>query len=75
MRLFCGTWNVNGKFPREDLSAWLTEGAEADGGGASMPDVYVIGLQEMVDLNATNITLQSQSGKRSKEWTALVELV
>ena len=52
LRLMCGTWNVNGKFPREDLTPWLADGAYDLGqggpggqGGAriNMPDVYVIG--------------------------------
>lgn len=42
LRLFIGTWNVNGKWPKEDLTAWLCEGADADG-GANMPDIYVVG--------------------------------
>ncbi len=70
MRLFVGTWNVNGKFPKEDISAWLTEGAEVD---VYLPDVYVVGLQEMVDLNAANVVAQAQCGKRSKEWQVLLQ--
>lgn len=48
LRLFVGTWNVNGKMPKESLSAWLTDGVGADGSGsdsgaADLPDVYVVG--------------------------------
>ena len=44
MRVFVGSWNVNGKFPREDLSAWLCDGSDASvEAKLSMPDVYVIG--------------------------------
>lgn len=43
LRLFVGTWNVNGKMPKESLSSWLTAGAEADGGAADLPDIYVVG--------------------------------
>ena len=42
MRVFVGTWNVNGKWPREDIGEWLCQGAEADG-GASLPDLYIVG--------------------------------
>lgn len=70
VRLFVGTWNVNGKFPKEDISAWLTEGADAD---VYLPDVYVVGLQEMVDLTAANVVAQAQCGKRSKEWLVLLQ--
>lgn len=77
-----GTWNVNGKFPREDLTPWLAEGAYDLGQGGpggqgrpkiNMPDVYVLGLQEMVDLTATNVALGTQSDKRSKQWLATFE--
>lgn len=74
LRLFVGSWNVNGKWPREDIAAWLTDGAK-ENGGANMPDVYVVGLQEMVDLTATNVALQTQCGKRTKDWCGLVETV
>lgn len=48
LRLYVGTWNVNGKFPREDLTPWLAEGAYdhlESGSDAKihMPDVYVVG--------------------------------
>jgi hypothetical protein len=39
LRLFVGTWNVNGKSPRESLAPWLTDGV-SDG---DMPDIYVLG--------------------------------
>lgn len=74
LRFFVGTWNVNGKWPREDIAPWLTDGA-AENGGANMPDVYVVGLQEMVDLTATNVALQTQCGKKTKDWVGLIETV
>jgi hypothetical protein len=74
LRVFVGSYNVNGKFPKEDLTPWLCEGASADG-GACMPDLYVVGLQEMVDLTATNVALSLQCAKRAKEWCALLETV
>lgn len=74
MRLFVGTWNINGKMPRENLSEWLTAGADADG-GLNLPDIYVVGLQEMVDLTATNVALQAQSGKRAKDWCSMLETI
>lgn len=56
MRVFVGSWNVNGKFPREDLSPWLADGAfdPAQGGGPTpqgtfnLPDVYVVGCVQGV---------------------------
>ncbi|XP_062099059.1 type IV inositol polyphosphate 5-phosphatase 3 isoform X2 [Humulus lupulus] len=49
LRISVGTWNVGGKLPPEDLDIdqWL---------GISDPaDIYVLGLQEIVPLNAGNI--------------------
>jgi hypothetical protein len=46
LRLFVGTWNVNGKMPKESISAWLTDGLGSDGGtdsAADLPDIYVVG--------------------------------
>lgn len=74
LRVFVGTWNVNGKFPKEDLTPWLCEGADTDSKVAlSLPDVYVVGLQEMVDLTATNVALGGESKARSKAWVSLLE--
>ncbi|KAI5057140.1 hypothetical protein GOP47_0027155 [Adiantum capillus-veneris] len=48
-RIFIGTWNVGGKFPQEkmNLELWLNLTAPAD--------IYVIGFQEIVPLNAGNV--------------------
>jgi hypothetical protein len=44
LRLFVGTWNVNGKTPRESLTPWLNDGVDADAEGRlDLPDIYVIG--------------------------------
>eukprot|EP00457_Paulinella_chromatophora_P003684 gb/GEZN01003692.1/.p1 GENE.gb/GEZN01003692.1/~~gb/GEZN01003692.1/.p1 ORF type:complete len:695 (-),score=82.46 gb/GEZN01003692.1/:30-2060(-) len=49
--VFTGTWNVNAKRPKEDLSSWLLV--------KPSPDIYVIGFQELVDLNnASNLIVE-----------------
>ena len=74
LRVFVGTWNVNGKFPKEDITPWLCQGADTDAKVAlNLPDVYVVGLQEMVDLTATNVALGGESKQRSKAWISLLE--
>uniref|UniRef100_A0A0D9WJ31 Inositol polyphosphate-related phosphatase domain-containing protein n=1 Tax=Leersia perrieri TaxID=77586 RepID=A0A0D9WJ31_9ORYZ len=49
LRICVGTWNVGGKFPPNDLDIqeWLDKEEQAD--------IYVLGFQEIVPLNAGNI--------------------
>ncbi|CAN1354643.1 Type IV inositol polyphosphate 5-phosphatase 9, partial [Linum perenne] len=51
-RLFVGSWNVGGNSPPADLDIgdWLN-----DGDISLSPDIYVLGFQEVVPLNAGNI--------------------
>jgi len=55
-----GTWNVGGKEPKEGimLYEWLFPM-----GDMKTPDVYIIGFQEIVDLNAKNIVISSNTSK------------
>lgn len=59
---FMGTWNVNGKKPTEDLSTWLVV--------EPYPDVYCIGFQEIVDLNASSLLIDHNA---TKPWEDLIE--
>ncbi|XP_057438418.1 type I inositol polyphosphate 5-phosphatase 8-like [Lotus japonicus] len=65
LRMFAGTWNVGGKSPNEglNLKSWLTSHSPAD--------IYVIGFQEIVPLNAGNVLGPEDSGPASK-WLALI---
>ena len=65
--MFCGTWNVNGKAPADDISSWLCSLRQDDG---SLPDLLAIGFQEIVDLNAANVVVGAASDKRSAKWEA-----
>ena len=60
---------MNGKPPQDDLRSWLHGDM---GEAAELPDLYVVGLQEMVDLNASNLVNDSLSSKRAKEWQASI---
>eukprot|EP00743_Colponemidia_sp_Colp-15_P007681 GILK01008315.1.p1 GENE.GILK01008315.1~~GILK01008315.1.p1 ORF type:complete len:980 (+),score=193.72 GILK01008315.1:42-2981(+) len=62
MRVFIGTWNVNGKKPGEDLLSWLEV--------QPAPDIYIIGLQEICELNAQNLLVDSD---RSRLWELHIE--
>ena len=64
LHILCATWNVNAKRPSEDLAPWLTDPNYPE------PDVYVIGFQEIVDLNAGNLLVDHNA---AKPWEAVIE--
>mmetsp|Transcript_14190 Transcript_14190/g.21560 ORF Transcript_14190/g.21560 Transcript_14190/m.21560 type:complete len:699 (+) Transcript_14190:114-2210(+) len=66
LTVFCGTWNVNGKKPKENISTWLMP-ADCKG---KLPDLYCLGFQEVVDLNAQSLAFDH---KMSEEWEAHIE--
>ncbi len=59
--LFIGTWNVGGKELKDGvmLFEWLYPNTKQ----GKTPDIYIIGLQEIVSLNAKNIVLLSNNSK------------
>ncbi|KAK4486742.1 hypothetical protein RD792_006688 [Penstemon davidsonii] len=63
--MFVGTWNVGGKSPHDglDLNDWLRTKAPAD--------IYVLGFQEIVPLNAGNVLGPEDSGPVEK-WLSLI---
>ncbi|EPS66339.1 inositol-1,4,5-triphosphate-5-phosphatase, partial [Genlisea aurea] len=64
--LFVSTWNVGGKSPHShmNLDDWLHSAPPAD--------IYVIGFQEIVPLNAGNILVGEDSGP-AKKWLTLIK--
>mmetsp|Transcript_24705 Transcript_24705/g.83352 ORF Transcript_24705/g.83352 Transcript_24705/m.83352 type:complete len:701 (+) Transcript_24705:66-2168(+) len=71
VRLWVGTWNVNGKICSEALlSEWFRNGAQCE---LAVPDIYSIGFQEFVDLTARNVL--SDDVSRRKECATRVEAV
>lgn len=69
-RIATGTWNVNAKKPlapseSAQLVQWL-QGSDSDG---TLPDIVALGFQEVVDLNAVNVVVNSNpSAQRSAAW-------
>lgn len=62
---FIGTWNVNAKGKEEVLDEWL---CTAQWRRNSAPDIIAVGFQEIVDLNAVNVAVDSKTQQRSQFW-------
>uniref|UniRef100_A0A1D1XET1 Type I inositol 1,4,5-trisphosphate 5-phosphatase 1 n=2 Tax=Anthurium amnicola TaxID=1678845 RepID=A0A1D1XET1_9ARAE len=65
LRICVGTWNVGGKLPPDDLDIkeWLNMEEPAD--------IYVLGLQEIVPLNAGNI-FGAEDGRPVPRWESII---
>jgi len=64
LQLWVGTWNLGGAVvdPLDNLTEWLRPECGAD--------IYVVGLQEMVDLNAKNILTVTGNVERQQDFDA-----
>ncbi|XP_042431217.1 type IV inositol polyphosphate 5-phosphatase 7-like [Zingiber officinale] len=64
-KIFVSTWNVGGKSPTKNLNLeeWIHTSPPAD--------IYVLGFQEIVPLNAGNV-LGSEDNIPAKKWLALI---
>ncbi|XP_078432214.1 type IV inositol polyphosphate 5-phosphatase 3-like [Wolffia australiana] len=65
IRVCVGTWNVGGKLPSQslDIKEWLNMDEPCD--------IYVIGLQEIVPLNAGNI-FGAEDSRSVPRWESLI---
>ncbi|CAD5168647.1 unnamed protein product [Musa acuminata subsp. malaccensis] len=65
VRVMVGTWNVAGRFPVEDLELdeWLDTKEPAD--------MYVLGFQEVVPLNAGNV-LGAEDNRPIQKWEEII---
>eukprot|EP00943_MAST-04B_sp_MAST-4B-sp1_P000057 g57.t1 len=76
--IFVGTFNVNGKKPTSTgIREWLNLNFKYEPSNkqkVELPDIYVIGFQEIVDLNAANVIQESESEKRTGTWSKMLGL-
>ncbi|ODQ77214.1 hypothetical protein BABINDRAFT_17198, partial [Babjeviella inositovora NRRL Y-12698] len=66
--VFTGTYNVNGLATADDLTEWLFP----DENAGLLPDMYVLGLQEIIPLTAGNFISGTPSASNASYWEALV---
>ncbi|OBA23895.1 hypothetical protein METBIDRAFT_30265 [Metschnikowia bicuspidata var. bicuspidata NRRL YB-4993] len=68
--MFTGTYNVNAAAPRtcEELLNWLFPPENASSG---CPDIYAIGLQEIIELNAGSILAADNT--RPTQWAKILQ--
>ncbi|KAI5063222.1 hypothetical protein GOP47_0021769 [Adiantum capillus-veneris] len=66
LRLFVGTWNVAGKVPTDKwvIQEWL--------GSQEAADIYVMGFQEIVPLNAGNVLGDEDKGVSARKWDEFI---
>lgn len=66
LSLFCGTYNVNGKanLGSETLDEWLFPNQYQ----SVKHDMYIIGFQEIVELNPVNVAMDLQGPERTQYW-------
>lgn len=67
LRIYNGTWNLNGRALTAEVEEWLFPPGVPDG------DIYAIGFQELVPLNAQQI-LQTDPAPRRRCETALTKM-
>jgi phosphatidylinositol-bisphosphatase len=69
VRIFCGTFNVNGKIPDENLRPWLC----APSPDSKPIDIYALGFQELVDLNTKSLLLNADANDRETYWVNILD--
>jgi hypothetical protein len=72
IKVFIGSWNVGStnltKYPNMNLDAWLIPKDKI------IPNIYFIGLQEVVELNAGNIVLNLEDREKVLyDWSKKIE--
>jgi len=66
LRVWCGTWNANGKvLEGQQLREWIR--AAAGRWGEEGPQICFLGLQEAVELDAKNVMSESMSLSTSRD--------
>lgn len=69
VNLWFGTWNVNGECNKKEIDLFLKTTFSLP------PDMFVLGLEEMVPLNISTVLLNLEVEERRKTWIDLVQSI
>ena len=72
LKVWVGTYNVNGKKPEFPVDMFVCAG-EKKRGDKFCHDLVVVGFQEMVDLNVQNAVSDTATKERTAQWLQLIE--
>eukprot|EP01084_Bolivina_argentea_P265255 449540_1 len=69
INIFIGSWNVNGKKPKDAIESWLLDQKTFDA------DIYVLGFQEIVELNTAKswVPFLNRRNDANEPWEDLIE--
>lgn len=72
IKIFITTFNAGGAFPTPDhMRAWIGRNWI----GSGKPDLFVIALQEIIELNVGNMLNKDAAKARKKEWLIVLQKV
>lgn len=69
VNVWFGTWNVNGECDKKEMELFLKTTFSLP------PDIFVLGLEEMVPLNISTVLLNMEVEKRKNTWIDLVQSI
>lgn len=69
VNVWFGTWNVNGECNKKEIDMFLKSTFSPP------PDIFVLGLEEMVPLNVSTVLFNLEVEKKKKTWIELVRSI
>ena len=62
VNIWLGTWNVGGELNEEEINSFIKTSF------ADNPDVFVLGIEEMVPLNVSSVLFNTAVSDRRQKW-------
>ena len=66
VNIWLGTWNVGGELNEEEINLFIKTSF------AENPDVFVLGIEEMVPLNVSSVLFNTAVSDRRQKWMDIV---